>query len=69
MNKPSHNKSDHTLEKNDQPTEKNKSGKKRIGVFVCHCGINIAGTVNVKKTTEELSKHEGVVFSEDYVYM
>ncbi|NOR22291.1 MAG: FAD-binding protein [Candidatus Aminicenantes bacterium] len=42
---------------------------KRTGVFVCHCGINIAGTVDVKKITKELSKHKGVVHSEDYVYM
>ena len=42
---------------------------KRTGVFVCHCGINIAGTVDVKKVTQELSKHPGVVHSEDYVYM
>ena len=43
--------------------------KKRIGVFICHCGTNIAGTVDVKKVTEVLSKHDGVVHSEDYVYM
>ncbi len=42
---------------------------KRTGVFVCHCGINIAGTVDVKKAAKELSKHKGVVHSEDYVYM
>ena len=42
---------------------------KRTGVFVCHCGINIAGTVDVKKITKELSKHKGVAHSEDYVYM
>ncbi len=42
---------------------------KRTGVFICHCGINIAGTVDVKKVAEELSKHPGVVHSEDYVYM
>ena len=42
---------------------------KRTGVFVCHCGINIAGTVDVKSVAKELSKHEGVVLSEDYVYM
>lgn len=42
---------------------------KRTGVFVCHCGINIAGTVDVKKVTEELSKHSGVVHAEDYVYV
>jgi heterodisulfide reductase subunit A2 len=43
--------------------------KKRTGVFVCHCGINIAGTVDVKKVAEELSKSEDVVHAEDYVYM
>jgi heterodisulfide reductase subunit A len=43
--------------------------KKRTGVFVCHCGINIAGTVDVKKVAEELSKTDDVVHAEDYVYM
>lgn len=43
--------------------------KKRTGVFVCHCGINIAGTVDVEKVAKKLSEHEGVVHSEDYVYM
>ena len=42
---------------------------KRTGVFVCHCGINIAGTVDVKKVAEELAKHPGVAHAEDYVYM
>lgn len=42
---------------------------KRTGVFICHCGINIAGTVDVKKVTEDLAKHPGVVHSEEYVYM
>jgi heterodisulfide reductase subunit A len=42
---------------------------KRTGVFICHCGINIAGTVDVKKVSEELAKHPSVVHSEDYVYM
>ncbi len=42
---------------------------KRTGVFICHCGINIAGTVDVKKVAEELANHPGVVHSDDYVYM
>jgi len=42
---------------------------KRTGVFVCHCGINIAGTVDVKKVAAELAKHPGVAHAEDYVYM
>ncbi|MCJ7581649.1 MAG: CoB--CoM heterodisulfide reductase iron-sulfur subunit A family protein [Candidatus Aminicenantes bacterium] len=43
--------------------------KKRTGVFVCHCGINIAGTVDVKKVAAKLGKHKAVAHSEDYVYM
>lgn len=42
---------------------------KRTGVFICQCGINIAGTVDVKKVAQELSKHPGVAHAEDYVYM
>ncbi len=42
---------------------------RRAGVFVCHCGTNIAATVDVKKVAAELSKDDGVVFSNDYVYM
>ena len=41
----------------------------RIGVFVCHCGTNIAGTVDVEKVAQELKKEQGVVFSTDYTYM
>jgi len=43
--------------------------RKRIGFFICHCGINIAGTVDVKKVAKELSKYPGVIHSEDYIYM
>lgn len=41
----------------------------RIGVFVCWCGTNIAGTVDVKAVAEALSHEPGVVFSTDYQYM
>ncbi len=41
----------------------------RIGVFVCHCGTNIAGTVDVKAVAEALKNEPGVVFSADYQYM
>ena len=41
----------------------------RIGVFVCHCGTNIAGTVDVKAVAEALKSEQGVVFSTDYQYM
>ena len=42
----------------------------RIGVFVCHCGSNIAAaTVDVKKVVEIIAKEPGVVHAEDYQYM
>ena len=41
----------------------------RIGVFVCHCGSNIAATVDVKKVVEMVSHEPGVVHAEDYQYM
>ncbi|CZT55818.1 CoB--CoM heterodisulfide reductase iron-sulfur subunit A family protein [Solibaculum mannosilyticum] len=41
----------------------------RIGVFVCHCGTNIAGTVDVHAVAEALKMEPGVVFSIDYQYM
>ena len=41
----------------------------RVGVFICHCGRNIAGTVDVKRLTKEVLKLPNVVHSEDYVYM
>ncbi|OPX17577.1 hypothetical protein BXT86_05725, partial [candidate division WOR-3 bacterium 4484_100] len=41
----------------------------RIGVFICHCGRNIAGTVDVKSLVKEISQLYGVVHCEDYKYM
>lgn len=41
----------------------------RIGVFICHCGINIAKTVDVKRLAGEIKRDPEVVFSTDYTYM
>ncbi len=41
----------------------------RIGVFVCHCGSNIAATVDVKKVVEMAKLEPSVVHAEDYPYM
>ncbi len=42
---------------------------KRIGVFVCHCGTNIAGTIDVPRVVEEIGKFPEVVYAVDYKYM
>lgn len=41
----------------------------RVGVYICHCGINIAGTVDVAAVAEYASRLPGVVISRDYTYM
>ena len=41
----------------------------RIGVFVCWCGSNIAGTVDVQAVSEALKNEPGVVYSTNYQYM
>jgi heterodisulfide reductase subunit A len=42
----------------DAVTEKNVTGDRpRVGVFVCHCGINIAGVVDV----EDVAKYAGTL--------
>jgi len=41
----------------------------RIGVFVCHCGENIARTVDVEKVAAAAARLPGVVFATDYKYM
>ena len=41
----------------------------RIGVFVCHCGHNIAGTLDVSAVVEGVQQHPDVVFAVDYKYM
>ncbi len=41
----------------------------RIGVFVCHCGHNIAGTVDVAAVAKQVGQHPDVAFATDYKYM
>ena len=42
---------------------------KRTGVFICHCGRNISGTVSIPKVVDEVSSYPGVEHCEDYKYM
>ena len=41
----------------------------RIGVYVCHCGTNIAGMVDVEDVAACASDLRNVVISRDYAYM
>ncbi len=43
--------------------------KPRIGVFVCHCGLNIAATVEVSEVVKAIKDYPGVAHAQDYIYM
>jgi len=45
------------------------NGDIRIGFYICHCGTNIAGVINVKAVADYAAKLPGVVVSRDYKYM
>ncbi len=40
----------------------------RIGVYVCHCGLNIARTINCRCVAETASALDGVIVSKDIAY-
>jgi len=53
----------------EYPLERDVSTEEpRIGVFVCHCGINIGGVVNVPAVVEYAKKLPNVVYAEHNLY-
>ena len=42
---------------------------KRVGVFVCDCGTNIAGVIDTERVAKEALTMPGVVFATNYKYM
>ena len=52
-----------------EPSKKLAGSEPRIGVFICHCGTNIAGFVDVKSVVEYASKQPGVILVADYRYV
>ncbi|NWF87560.1 hydrogenase iron-sulfur subunit [Candidatus Bathyarchaeota archaeon] len=49
-------------------TEKIKVEEPRIGVFVCHCGLNIAGVLDIKELLDYSKTLPNVVFVKDNRY-
>lgn len=41
----------------------------RIGVYICHCGLNIAHVINVHSLQEKVSKLKDVVLVKDLQFM
>ena len=55
--------------KKDYPDEVDvRDQEPRIGVFVCHCGINIGGVVNVPEVKEYAKTLKGVAYVEENLY-
>jgi len=51
------------------PPERDVSEEEpRIGVFVCHCGVNIGSVVNVPEVVEYAKKLPDVVYAEENLY-
>jgi len=46
-----------------------RNGPRRIGVYICHCGSNIAGTVDVEAVAEYAASLDSVAVSRHYRYM
>src|SRR4030065_1326163 len=43
--------------------------EERVGVYICHCGTNIAGTVNVEEVSHWACEQPHVVIARDYKFM
>ena len=53
---------------NRSPGDRPK-GEPRIGVYVCHCGVNIAATVDVSEVVKFAASLPGVAVARDYPYV
>lgn len=47
----------------------NTDGPPRVGVFLCHCGVNIAGVVDVRSVADYVRELPGVVHVEDNLFL
>ncbi|MCK4547263.1 MAG: CoB--CoM heterodisulfide reductase iron-sulfur subunit A family protein [Candidatus Eisenbacteria sp.] len=58
-----------------RPAEKVKvepldtSGPPRVGIFLCHCGINIAGVLDIGRMAEEARRLPHVAFVEENLFL
>ena len=57
------------IKRHEYPWERDVTDEKaRIGIFICHCGHNIASVVDVKKVAEAAGKLPGIVHAETNLY-
>ena len=51
------------MSENPKPT--NGNGQVRIGVYICHCGVNISATVNVAEVRDFIAQQPNVAVARD----
>ena len=47
----------------------NGNGQIKIGVYICHCGVNISATVNVAALRDFIAAQPNVIIARDYKFM
>jgi len=58
------------IKEREFPPERDVSGEEpRIGVFVCHCGVNIGSVVDVPAVVEMAKSLPNVVYSGEFLYV
>jgi heterodisulfide reductase subunit A len=56
------------ITKKEYPIELEIEKQPRIGIFICHCGINIGGVVNVAEVQKYAATLGNVIFSDQNLY-
>jgi len=52
-----------------KPAARTLGSGEAVGVYICHCGTNIAGVVDVEAVAESAARLEGVAVARHYAYM
>jgi heterodisulfide reductase subunit A len=52
-----------------RPNDGSARAKARVGVYICHCGTNIAGVVDVEAVAKYASRLDRVIVARHYAYM
>lgn len=57
------------MPENGYPETMTTDGELRIGVYICHCGTNIAAVIDVEAVAKYAAGLPGVALARDYNYM
>ncbi len=56
------------IKKKEYPAERQVKAEARIGVFICHCGVNIGGVVDVQSVVDYAKTLPNVAYAERNLY-